>query len=591
MKASKKVVKIDEVITVGELAKGMSLKSGEVIKKLFDLGQMATINQPIDIDTARVIAEEFGFQVESVAFDETDFITAVKDEDPASNLMRAPVVTVMGHVDHGKTSLLDAIRETSVAAKEHGGITQHIGAYKVILPSGKAVTFIDTPGHAAFTSMRARGAKVTDIVILVVAADDGVMPQTIEAISHAKAAKVPIVVAVNKMDKQGASIDRAKQQLAEHSVQSEDWGGEVMFFPVSALKKQGLKELLDGVLLQAEVLELKANPVRKATGTIIESRQDKGRGIVATILVQNGTLRVGDAYVSGAEYGRVKSMIDYNGIHLKEAGPSTPVEITGFSGIPEAGDDMFVVDSDSDAREIAQVRADKKTKKEQLTSAGGPISFEAFSKKVSEKVVPELNIIIKADVHGSFEAVRTAVEKLIYDKVKVAVIHSAVGGITENDVKLAQTSKAVIVGFGVRAEPRATRDAEAAGVEIRYYNVIYELVDDIRNAMVGLLAPVRQEANLGRVEVRNTFVVPKIGTIAGGYVLDGMVKRGAMIRLLRDNKLIHEGKMSSLRRFKDDVKEVQSGYECGLGIEKYSDIKVGDIMEVFEIKEIADTLS
>ncbi len=591
-KPAKKIVKIDEVITVGELAKAMSLKSGEVIKKLFDLGQLATINQPIDFETASIIAAEFGHEVASVAFDETEFLTV----DPAktaagTGVARAPVVTVMGHVDHGKTSLLDAIRQTTVAAKEHGGITQHIGAYQVTLPSGQLVTFIDTPGHEAFTSMRSRGAKITDIVILVVAADDGVMPQTIEALSHAKAAKVPIVVAVNKIDKPGANLDRIKQQLSEHELSPEEWGGQTMYFPVSALKKQGLDKLLEGLLLQAEVLELRSTPEAKATGAIIESRQDKGRGTVATVLVQNGTLKVGDAFVCGSEFGRVRSMMDYAGKAVEQAGPSTPVEITGFSGIPEAGDDFHVVESDSSAREVAAVRAQKKAKKEALATTGGPISFEAFSKKVGEKVVPELNIIIKGDVHGSVEAVKNSVEKLVYEKVKVSVVHAAVGGISESDVKLAQASRAVIVGFGVRAEPRVAREAEAAAVEIRYYNVIYNLIEDIQKAMAGLLPKIRQESYLGRLEVRNTFVVPKIGTIAGCFVNDGTIKRGAGVRLLRDSKIVYEGKLSSLKRFKDDVREVSSGYECGVGIEKFNDIKVGDVIEAFEVKEIADVLA
>ena len=591
-KPVKRVIKVDEVITVGELAKAMSLKSGEVIKKLFELGQMATINQPIDIETATIIAGEFGHEVQSVAFDESEFLnTAVVKEQDKGTFKRAPVVTVMGHVDHGKTSLLDAIRQTSVAAKEHGGITQHIGAYQVTLPTGELVTFLDTPGHEAFTSMRARGAKVTDLVILVVAADDGVMPQTLEALSHAKAAKVPIIVAVNKVDKPGANPDRIKQQLAEHELSPEEWGGDTMYFPVSALKKQGLDKLLEGVMLQAEVLELKSNPEAKAIGAIIESRQDKGRGTVATVLIQNGTLKVGDAFVCGSEYGRVRSMMDYSGNAIEVAGPSTPTEITGFSGIPEAGDDFHVVESDSAAREIAAVRAEKKAKKEALLTTGGPVSFEAFAKKVSEKVVPELNIIIKGDVHGSVEAVKSAVEKLVYDKVKVSVVHAAVGGISESDVKLAQASRAVIVGFGVRAEPRVIRDAEAASVEIRHYNIIYNLIEDIKGAMTGLLPKIRQEKYLGRLEVRNTFVVPKIGTIAGCYVNDGMVRRGAGVRLLRDNKMIYEGKLSSLKRFKDDAREVNTGYECGVGIEKFNDIKVGDVVEAFEINEVADVLS
>ncbi|MCB9029633.1 MAG: translation initiation factor IF-2 [Deltaproteobacteria bacterium] len=589
-KASKKIVKIDEVITVGELASAMSLKAGEVISKLIELGQMATINQAIDYDTANIIAEEFGYQVESVAFDEDVILEGDIEETEESFLPRAPVVTVMGHVDHGKTSLLDTIRDSSVVDKEHGGITQHIGAYQVILPDGQAIAFIDTPGHAAFTEMRARGAQVTDIVILVVAADDGVMPQTKEAIDHAKAAGVPIVVAVNKMDKEGANPDRVKQQLADLGLQPEEWGGQTMFYPVSALKNEGIKELLEGVLLQAEVLELKANPDRRAAGTIIESRQDKGRGIVATVLVQKGTLKVGDAFVSGAESGRVRSMLDHLGQKVDVAGPSVPVEITGLSGIPDAGDDFYVVETDSKARQVAAARLDKKLKKDQLASSGGPISFEEFSKRAAAEDMAELNVIIKADVQGSVEAVKQALEKLIYEKVKVHVVSAGVGGITEGDIKLAQASKAVVVGFGVRAEPRAAREAEAAGVQLRYYNVIYELVDDVKKALAGLLEPDKKENELGRVEVRETFVVPKIGTIAGCYVVDGIVKRGSFARLLRDSRVVHEGKMSSLRRFKDDVREVQSGYECGIGLDRFNDVKIGDVMEIFEIQEVAATL-
>jgi translation initiation factor IF-2 len=588
-KASKRVVKIDEFLTVGDLAKQMSLKAGEVIAKLMQLGIMATINQAIDADTATIIAEEFEYQVERTNFVESDILVDSTPDDAGQVAPRAPVVTVMGHVDHGKTSLLDAIRVTTVAAREHGGITQHIGAYQVPVEGKGTVTFIDTPGHAAFTSMRARGAKVTDIVVLVVAADDGVMPQTVEAISHAKAAQVPIIVAVNKIDKPDANPDRIRQQLAEHGLSPEDWGGDTMYYRVSALKKEGLKELLEGILLLAELKELSANPTRRARGTIIESRQDKGRGTVATVLVQNGTLNVGDVFVAGAEYGRIRSMSNDLGERIDAAGPSAPVEITGFTGSPEAGDDFFVVESEAKAREVSDQRGQKKTLKD-LRSASGPISLEEFSRRANSVEALELNVILKADVHGSLEAVKDAIEKLSTEKVKVRVLHSAVGGITESDVQLAVASKAIIIGFGVRAEVRAQAEAENIGIDLRFYRIIYELLDDVRKAMAGLLAPIREETRTGRVEVRETFNVPKMGTVAGCYVLDGTIKRGAFVRLLRDSKVVHEGKMSSLRRFKDDVKEVQSGYECGVMLENYNDVKPGDQFEVFEIKEVAATL-
>lgn len=588
-KASKRIVKMDEVITVGELASQMSLKSGEVIQKLIELGIMATINQAIDQDTATIIAEEFGFQVESVSFDESEILLVEEQEDGGTELPRSPIVTVMGHVDHGKTSLLDTIRKSSVAEREHGGITQHIGAYQVTVEDGRTITFIDTPGHAAFTSMRARGAQVTDIVILVVAADDGVMPQTVEAIEHAKAAGVPIIVAVNKMDKEGANPDKVKQQLAERGLQPEDWGGDVMFYHVSALKGAGIAELLEGVLLVAEVAELKANPERRAVGTIIEARQELGRGIVATVLVQKGTLRLGEIYVTGAEFGRVRSMMNHRGETITEAGPAVPVEITGLSGVPRAGDDFVVVESESKARAVAMNRAEKLKLKESRLG-GGPVSLEEFARQAGKAKAAELNLIVKADVHGSLEAVRDAVEKLSGEKVKVHVVLGGVGGVSENDVQLAIASKALIVGFNVRAESRAADEAERHGVEIRFYRVIYELVDDVKAAMAGLLEPIKKEKSLGRIEVRDTFMVPKIGRIAGGYVLDGIARRGAYVRLLRDSAVVHEGKMSGLRRFKDDVKEVQSGYECGVSIENFNDVKIGDVIEMYEIEEIAASL-
>lgn len=588
-KASKRVVKIDEVITVGELARRMSLKAGEVIQKLIELGVMATINQVIDAETATLIAEELGFQVESTSFDEATVLESQESVSEAEELPRSPVVTVMGHVDHGKTSLLDAIRDTSVVQREYGGITQHIGAYSVELADGRFITFIDTPGHAAFTSMRARGAEVTDIVILVVAADDGVMPQTVEAVNHAKAADVPIVVAVNKMDKPGVNPDRVKQQLAELGLQPEDWGGDTMYYPVSALKHDGIGELLEGVLLVAELRELKAPRDLRARGTIIEARQDIGRGTVATVLVQHGTLKIGDIFVSGAEYGRVRSMLDHRGERLDEAGPSVPVEITGLNGAPLAGDDFVVVDSDSKARQVADNRREKRQLKEQQ-ALGGPMTLEEFSKRAVEEQARELNVVLKADVHGSVEAVRESLDRIATEKVRVKVVHAAVGGVNESDVQLAIASKAIIIGFGVRAEQRALAEAEASGVQIRFYRVIYELIDEVKQGMAGLLDPIRREVDLGRLEVRDTFSVPKVGLIAGCYVQDGVIRRGTLLRLVRDSRVIHEGKLGSLRRFKDDVREVHHGYECGVGFEGFNDVKVGDSIEVYEIEEIAPTL-
>jgi translation initiation factor IF-2 len=514
------------------------------------------------------------------------------DEGPdeeANLVSRPPVVTVMGHVDHGKTSLLDAIRKTTVASREAGGITQHIGAYSVTLEDGRVISFIDTPGHAAFTSMRARGAQVTDIVILVVAADDGVMPQTIEAINHAKAAGVPILVAVNKMDKHDANPDRVKQQLVEHGLQPEDWGGDTMYFPISAIKGTGIEGLLEGVLLVAEMKELRANPNRRAKGTVIEARQDRGRGTVATVLVQNGTLRIGDVFVVGACSGRIRAMLNHLGDRVTEATPSTPVEISGIDGMPTAGDDFFVVETEGAAREIASNRAEKVALAERM-HASGPISLEEFARRANNMVAVELNLVIKADVIGSLEAVRVAVEQLSTHKVKVKVIHGGVGGITESDIQLGIASKAIVIGFGVRGEPRALSEAENNRVEVRFYRVIYELIDDVKRAMVGLLAPIREEVALGRVDVRDTFSVPKIGTVAGCFVADGIVKRGCYARVLRDSKVIYQGRLGSLRRFKDDVKQVQSGYECGISVENFNDVKVGDVIEVFEYRETEASL-
>jgi translation initiation factor IF-2 len=590
-KAAKRVIKMsDEVITVGELAKQMSLKAGEVISKLIEFGVMATINQAIDHDTATIVADDFGYTIEVTGFHEEDILQDDSMEDAEKLISRPPVVTVMGHVDHGKTSLLDYIRNSSVVSKEFGGITQHVGAYSVTVEGDRTISFIDTPGHEAFTAMRARGAEITDIVILVVAGDDGVMPQTVEAVNHSKAAGVSIVVAVNKMDKPGSNPDRVKQQLSELGLQPEEWGGDTLFFPVSALTGDGIKELLEGVLLVAELKELKANPDCRVKGTVIEARQEIGRGTVATVLVQAGTLKVGDIFVAGAEYGRVRSMVDYRGSKIEEAPPSTPVEITGLNGIPLAGDDFVVVESESQSRQVASNRKERQKVKEQLAIAGGPISLEEFSKQAGVEQAQELNIILKADVHGSLEAVRQSIENLSREKIKVLVLHSGVGGVNESDIQLAIASKAIIVGFNVRGEPRALAEADSAGVEVRFYRIIYELIDDVKNAMAGMLEPIREEVQLGRAEVRDIFSVPKIGTVAGCYVVDGTIKRGSLLRLLRDSKVVHEGRMLNLRRFKDDVKEVQNGYECGISIDSYNDIQLGDVIEAFEIKETAATL-
>lgn len=588
-KQSKRVVRVDEFITVGDLAHQMSLKAGDVITKLIGLGVLATINQTIDKETAAIIAEEFDYQIESIGFDEDVMIAQGADPIEGEFSFRPPVVTVMGHVDHGKTSLLDRIRKTAIADKEHGGITQHIGAYQVTLEGGRKITFLDTPGHAAFTAMRARGADITDIVILVVAADDGVMPQTIEAINHAKAARVPIVVAVNKVDKPAANLDRVKQQLSEYGLQPEEWGGDTMFVPVSALAGTGIEDLLEGVLLVAEMKELTAVTDSRARGTVIEAAQERGFGTVATILVQHGTLRLGDIFVAGSGYGKVRSLRNERGDRMEEATPSVPVRVTGFGNVPLAGDDIIVVESETVARDIAENRALRLAKAERALESG-PISLEEFHRRANTQAAEELNVILKADVHGSVEAVKQAIQDLSTGKVIVRVLHAAVGGITESDIQLAIASKAMVFGFGVRAEPRALADAEAAGVTVNFYRVIYELVDAVKKSMVGLLAPGSEEVALGRAEVRDTFVVPKVGTIAGCYVSDGIIRRGALVRVVRDSRVIYQGKMGSLRRFKEDVKQVQSGYECGLGVENFNDVKIGDVFEVYELKEVAATL-
>ena len=591
-KAIKRIIRISDVITVGELAKRMGVKANDMIKELMRQGQMVTINHPLDFESAAILASEFNYEVENVAFDEVTILdhAGLKEgeEEKAEDLKnRPPVVTIMGHVDHGKTSLLDAIRTTDVTAGEAGGITQHIGAYDVEL-DGRKISFLDTPGHEAFTAMRSRGAQVTDIVVLVVAADDGVMPQTKEAINHAKAAGVPIIVAINKMDKPDANPDRVKQELTEFQLVPEEWGGDTIFVEVSAKQKTNIDQILEMILLQAEVMDLKANPNKRAKGTIVEARLDKGRGPVATVLVQEGTLKIGDPIVTGVHYGRVRTMINDRGERLDEAGPSCPVEVTGLSGVPDAGDTFHAVEDEKTAKDVAQHRQQKLREAELAKTS--KISLEQLYARIQEGDVKELKVILKGDVQGSVEAVKDSLSKLSTDACRLIVIHTGVGGIIESDVSLASASDAIVLGFNVRPEPKAAALAETEGVDIRLYTIIYDAVADIRNAMEGLLAPTLREKALGRVEVRETFSVSKVGTIAGCYVLDGKVLRGAQVRLVRDNVVVWQGKMNSLKRFKDDVREVAAGYECGIGLENYNDLKVGDIIEVFEMEEVKTIL-
>ncbi len=583
-----KDVHVPETITVAELAHKMSVKASEVIKHLMKLGQMVTINQVLDQETAMILVEEMGHTAHAAKLDDPEALLedGVEHED-AELLSRAPVVTVMGHVDHGKTSLLDYIRRAKVASGEAGGITQHIGAYHVETPRGM-ITFLDTPGHEAFTAMRARGARATDIVILVVAADDGVMPQTKEAIAHAKAAGVPLVVAINKIDKPGANLDRVKQELVAEQVVPEEYGGESPFISVSAKTGEGIDTLLENVLLQAEVLELRAAVSSPARGLVIEARLDKGRGPVATILVQSGTLRRGDVVLAGSSYGRVRAMLDENGKSITEAGPSIPVEIQGLTEVPAAGEDVMVMTDERKAREIGLFRQGKfrdvKLAKQQAAK------LENMFENMGEGEVKNLPMIVKTDVQGSQEALVHSMQKLSTSEVRVQVVHAAVGGITESDVNLAVASKAVIIGFNVRADAQARKLAEANGVDIRYYNIIYDAVDEIKAALSGMLAPEKREQALGMVEIRQVLQVSKVGSIAGCLVLDGVVRRGASVRLLRDNVILWTGELDSLKRFKDDVKEVRSGLECGLTLKNYNDIKEGDQLEVFEVQEIARTL-
>jgi translation initiation factor IF-2 len=579
-------VTIPETITIQELANRMAERAVDVIRILMQQGHMAKITDTIDADTAQLIAEELGHTVRRVA--ESDVEEGMFDapDDPANLLPRAPVVTIMGHVDHGKTSLLDAIRSTDVAAAEAGGITQHIGAYQVKSPSGGRITFIDTPGHAAFTAMRARGAKITDIVVLVVAADDGVMPQTVEAIHHARAAKVPIIVAINKIDKPDAKPERVRTELLQHEIQVESLGGEVLEVEVSAKEKRNLDRLLDIIALQAEVLELKANPNRPAEGTVIEARLDRGRGPVATVLVQRGTLKPGDVVVAGSEWGRVRALMSDTGHAVVAAGPSMPVEVLGFNGTPEASDRLAVIDSEARAREIADYRARQKREILAARQTGMRGSLEQMMSQIKTAGRKEVPLVIKGDVQGSVEAI----DKLSTEEVVARVIFSGVGGITESDVTLAEASGAVVIGFNVRAHKEAREAAEQAGIEIRYYDIIYALVDDVKKAMSGLLPPTLRETTLGNAVILEVFKVSKVGNIAGCRVIDGVVERGANVRLIRDNVVVHQGKLSQLKRFKDDAREVVAGQECGMAFENYQDMKVGDTVECYRVESVQRTL-
>ncbi|HBD08368.1 MAG TPA: translation initiation factor IF-2, partial [Syntrophobacteraceae bacterium] len=585
-KAIKRRIRIDEAITLSSLARQMGVKAGELIKRLLLLGLPANINQAIDFDTATVLAVDFDFEVEKAGFEEDD-ILQVQEDRPEDMHTRPPVITVMGHVDHGKTSLLDAIRHTNVIEGEAGGITQHIGAYYVKLDHGDVV-FLDTPGHEAFTAMRARGAKVTDIVILVVAADDGVMQQTVEAINHAKAAEVPILVAINKVDKPNANIERVKRELADHGLISGEWGGDVTMVEVSAKKRLGIEELLEMVLLQAELMELKANPSKPARGHVIEAKLDKGRGPVATILIQEGTLKAGDVYVCGVHSGRVRTMYNDRGHKIEEASPSIPVEVVGFSGVPNAGDDFVVLVDEKQAKVVAEHRLAKVREKE--LSRTTKVTLEHLYEQIRDGAIKELNVIVRTDVQGSLEAITESLTKLSTADVKVNVIHSATGAMTETDVMLASASNAFVIGFNVRADAKVQELADNEKVDVRYYDVIYQILSDVRDAMVGMLEPVYQESVMGRAEVRQVFTVPKMGTIAGCSVLDGRVERGAKVRVLRDQVVVYDGRIGSLRRFKDDVKEVKAGFECGIGIENFNDIKLNDVFEVYQLQEVKPTL-
>jgi len=586
-----KVIKIPEMITVKEFSEKLGTSPSEIIKKLMKMGIMATVNQNLNPELVKQVAAKMGFDVEMAPVEEV----VAEVEDPTQLRSRPPVVTVMGHVDHGKTSLLDAIRHTDVIAEELGGITQHIGAYEVELPPGASekfpggrVVFLDTPGHEAFTSMRARGARVTDVVVLVVAADDGVMPQTVEAINHAKDANVPILVAINKIDKLDADPNRVKQQLSEYGLIPEEWGGQTIFVEVSAKNRLGIEDLLEMLLLQAEIMELKANPFKPARGVVVEAKIDRGRGPVATVLVQQGTLRIGDVFVVGSRYGRVRALISDKGQKVQEVGPATPVEILGLSGVPGPGDAFGAVADERKARQVALIR--QQQQRDDVFAAQRRLTLEDLHDRIRAGEVKELRLVLKGDVQGSIEPLRESLERLSSPEIKLRVIHSGVGGVSESDVMLASASNAIILGFNVRPDPKAQRLSEQAAVEMRLYTVIYDAVAEIRKAMEGMLEPHYVERGMGRAEVRATFSVPKLGTIAGCYVSDGKILRDSAMRLIRDSRVIHEGKTASLRRFKEDVREVQSGYECGIGLLNFSDIKVGDIIEVFELVPVAPKL-
>ncbi|HTO75621.1 MAG TPA: translation initiation factor IF-2, partial [Thermoanaerobaculia bacterium] len=583
---------LSEGVTVKELSEKLGVLAKDIVRLLLQRGTMATINQPLDAATAIQIAKEVGVEAAVVSFEEEMELSrtpaAAETAPAADRVPRAPVVTVMGHVDHGKTSLLDAIRQTKVAQGEAGGITQHIGAYRVDV-QGRPIVFLDTPGHEAFTTMRARGAKATDIVVLVVAADDGVMPQTIEAIDHARAAKVPIVVAINKIDKANANPDRVKKELADRNVLLESWGGDVPSAEISALKKQGIDHLLELILLSADLLELTASTSGEARGVVLEARREAGRGNIATVLVQSGTVKVGDVFFAGSAFGRVRSMHDDRGEKLDSAGPATPIEITGFEDLPQAGDPFQVTEDESKARSVVSFRRERE--REKASAASSKFSLDQLFSKIQEGRIKELPIILKADVTGSVEVLSQSLKNLSNEKVKVSLLHAGVGAININDVLLASASGAIIVGFNVRPEKKAEAEAEKDGVEIRLHTVIYHVTDEIKAAMEGLLEPTLKEVAQGRAEVRNTFKVPKFGVVAGCYVTEGSISRSSSLRLLRDNRVVYEGKVGSLRRFKDDVSEVKQGFECGIGLDRYQDVKVGDIIEAYQVEKVAGVMN
>ncbi|HEY1719768.1 MAG TPA: translation initiation factor IF-2 [Magnetospirillaceae bacterium] len=581
-------VTIPETITVQELANRMAERSVDVIKSLMKMGVMATINQPIDADTAELVVAEFGHTAKRVSEADIEVGLGEHTDEDVHLVARPPVVTVMGHVDHGKTSLLDALRSTDVAAGEAGGITQHIGAYQVTLAGGQHITFIDTPGHEAFTAMRARGAQATDIVVLVVAADDGIMPQTVEAIRHARAAKAPIIVAINKIDKPGANAQKVRQELLQHELVTEELGGDILAVEVSAKNKTNLDKLEEAILLQAEILDLKANPERASQGVVIEAKMERGRGTVATVLVQKGTLRSGDLFVAGSEWGRVRALYDDRGNKVEEAGPAMPVEVLGLQGTPAAGDDFIVVDTEARAREVADYRQRKEREAKVAASVRGTLD-QMFS-KISTGEAKDLPVVVKGDVQGSVEAIASTLEKLGNDSVKVRVLHAAVGGINESDITLAKASGALVIGFNVRANPQAREMSRRDGIEIRYYSIIYDLSEDVKKALTGMLAPTLRERFLGNAEIREVFSISKIGRVAGCMVTEGQIKRGGKVRLLRDNVVIYEGALGQLKRFKDDVREVREGYECGVSLENYNDIQKGDVIECFEMEEVAGVL-